>query len=272
MVTTYCIAPNPILAAYVSSYTLRHFDTGGIDFKRPWFACHLTSIVFFFKDKQINLQNPISGIIIKKCNCINVLGLSSEYNGEMTYNGCYLLFEIAFNPIGLNGIFEIPVSEIRNHIMDGIELLGPDIQTLYRLLCNAKDIKEMGQLADIYLLNHLLKKNQVHQSNNLLKIVENIVNSHGRSNLDQIIFQANMSNRNLERLFINKVGVSPKHLNCIVRFNLALSFKKRNAKVNWSAIAAEYGYFDQMHMISEFKHLSGNTPSNLMKILLMTEN
>ncbi|HUH27952.1 MAG TPA: AraC family transcriptional regulator [Gelidibacter sp.] len=265
------MAPNPILSAYVANYTLRQFETGGLDITRPWMASYQTSITFFFKDKLINLRDPLHGNIIKKGDYINILGLSSEYNGEMTFNGSYLFFEMAFRPTGLHDIFGIPVAKTLNHIADGRDLLDINIQILYERLCAAKDIREMGRLADTFLLHHLLKRNQLCANKNFLKIVSIIVNSYGKATLDQLTFQANMSNRNLERHFIDKVGVSPKHLICMVRFNLALSYKRRNPTVNWTTIAAEYGYFDQMHMIREFKNLSGNTPSDLIKIPLVTE-
>ncbi|RXJ49416.1 helix-turn-helix domain-containing protein [Gelidibacter gilvus] len=270
MVTSSHIAPNPILSAYVVNYTLRQFETDGLDIKRPWFASYQTSITFFFKDKPINLRDPIHGKVIKKGDCINILGLNSEYNGEMTFNGSYLFFEMAFRPTGLHDIFGIPAATTLNHIVDGRDLLDINIQVLYERLCEAKNIREMGLLADTYLLNYLLKRNQLCDNKNFLKIVSTIINSFGKPTLDQLTFQANMSNRNLERQFIDKVGVSPKHLICMVRFNLALSYKRRNPTLNWTSIAAECGYFDQMHMIREFKHLSGNTPSDLIKIPLVT--
>lgn len=271
MVITSHIAPHPILSAYVVSYCLSEFDTAGVDIKRPWHATYHTSITFFFNTKSIILCDPINGKIIKMGNHINILGLSSIYNGEIIFNGSYKIFEIALKPTGLNDIVGIPEAEIRNHIVEGCHLLDFDINLLYERLSDATDIKEMGLLADAYLLHNLFKNSQAGFDKNLLKIVGYIVNSCGQANLDQLAFHANMSNRNLERIFINKVGVSPKHLICIVRFTLALSRKKKNPTTDWTSIAAESGYFDQMHMIREFKSLSGHTPSNLIKIPLITE-
>ena len=271
MVITSQIAPNHLLSPYVASYILRQFDTGGIDIKRPWFASYHTSITFFFKAKPINLREPVKGNIIKTGDCINILGLSSEYNGEMTFNGSYSFLELTFRPTGLNDIFGIDMAEIRNHIIDARDLLDYNIQTFYDHLCETEDLREMGLLADAYLLQNLVKKGQVNTNKNVLKIVESVLNSQGRYNLDLLTSQSNMSHRNLERLFIQKVGVSPKHLICILRFNLALNLKRQNPTLNWTSIAAECGYFDQMHMIREFKSLSGNTPSELIKLPLICE-
>ncbi|MGV8814420.1 MAG: helix-turn-helix domain-containing protein [Gelidibacter sp.] len=271
MVTTSHIAPNPILSAYVSSYILRHFDTEGAIITRPWLASYYTSITFFFKAKLIHLRDPIHKEIVKTGDCINIFGLSSAYNGEMTFKGCYLFLEIIFKPTGLNEIFGIPLPEIRNHIIDGRDLLQPDIQSLYERLCAAKDLREMGLLADAYLLHYLLKSSPLGGNKNLRKIVDFMVNGCGKANLDLLSVQAHMSNRNLERFFTTKLGISPKHLTCLIRFNRALSLKREDAMLKWTSIAAECNYFDQMHMIREFKNLSGNTPCHLMKIPLVME-
>lgn len=271
MVTTSQILPNPLLSPYVAGYILREFDTCGIDSKRPWIASYYTSITFFFKAKPINLRDPVTGNIIKTGDCISILGLSSEYNGEMTFNGSYSFLELAFKPTGLNEIFGIDVAEIKNQIIDAKELLDSDIQILYEHLCESKELKEMALLADVYLMGYLLKKRQVCTNNGILKLVGNVMNNYGKGNLDLLTSQSNMSHRNLERLFLNKVGVSPKHLICIIRFNFALTSKKQNPSLNWTSIAAESGYFDQMHMIREFKHFSGNTPCHLINIPLVNE-
>ncbi|MGC1631096.1 MAG: AraC family transcriptional regulator [Gelidibacter sp.] len=271
MVTTSHIAPNPILSEYVASYNLRQFDTQGVTITKPWLASYYTSITFFFKAKLIHLRDPINKEIIKTGDCINILGLSSAYNGEMSFNGCYLVLEIIFKPTGLNDVFGISVAEIRNHIIDGRDLLHPDIQSLYERLCEAKDLREMGLLADAYLLHYLLKNRPLGRNKNLQKIVGHLVNCGGKANLDLLSVQAHMSNRNLERLFTTKVGISPKHLICLIRFNRALSLKREDAMLNWTSIAVECDYFDQMHMIREFKSLSGNTPCHLMKIPLVME-
>jgi AraC-like DNA-binding protein len=42
--------------------------------------------------------------------------------------------------------------------------------------------------------------------------------------------------------------------------------------VNWTRIAAEAGYFDQMHLIKDFRELSGQTPTLLHQAVRATES
>ena len=41
----------------------------------------------------------------------------------------------------------------------------------------------------------------------------------------------------------------------------------------WTSVAQQAGYFDQMHLIKDFKRFSGNTPKDLLKdTFLFDEN
>lgn len=41
--------------------------------------------------------------------------------------------------------------------------------------------------------------------------------------------------------------------------------KLRNPHLRWTDIAYQTGYFDQMHLIKDFKKFSGDAPSVLLK-------
>ena len=59
--------------------------------------------------------------------------------------------------------------------------------------------------------------------------------------------------------------MSPKLLARIRRFNHALEYKMLHPDVTWTEITYECGYFDQMHLIKEFKEFSSKTPEELFK-------
>lgn len=58
------------------------------------------------------------------------------------------------------------------------------------------------------------------------------------------------------------LGLSPKAFSRVRRLRrLARSIARVPAEPHWAALAAEHGYFDQAHMIREFRTLAGVTPS-----------
>ena len=76
-----------------------------------------------------------------------------------------------------------------------------------------------------------------------------------------------VSERQLRRGFDQVVGMSPKHYLRVVRFQRALRLaraSRQRSKLDWAAIAESCGYFDQAHLIAEFREMSGVTPSVLL--------
>lgn len=73
------------------------------------------------------------------------------------------------------------------------------------------------------------------------------------------------SERNLRRVFKEIVGLSPKRFIRIVRFRRALGWARQSKGPDWSAIAQRAGYFDQAHLIADFRELTGATPAALLR-------
>lgn len=71
-----------------------------------------------------------------------------------------------------------------------------------------------------------------------------------------------VSRRQLERRFRAEIGVTPKTLAMVLRFRRVLDAIDRRSE-DWPAIALRCGYFDQAHLIRDFKRFTGRTPGNL---------
>ena len=71
---------------------------------------------------------------------------------------------------------------------------------------------------------------------------------------------ANVSPRQLERLFHERVGVSPKQFVRIVRFQEVLRATRSGRDSGWATVALEHGFYDQAHFINDFKTFVGRTP------------
>ncbi|MET0387109.1 MAG: helix-turn-helix transcriptional regulator, partial [Polyangiales bacterium] len=77
--------------------------------------------------------------------------------------------------------------------------------------------------------------------------------------------EVGMSERQLRRGFDHVVGLSPKQYLRVVRFRRALKAARQAAQPQWAAIAEQAGYFDQAHMIAEFRELACATPAVLLQ-------
>lgn len=87
--------------------------------------------------------------------------------------------------------------------------------------------------------------------------VEQIVQSGGTARVNELVKQLGISRQHLARQFQHHVGVSPKAFARVMRFRTLLE----SAPKDWADAAIAHGYYDQSHLIAEFRELAGTTPS-----------
>lgn len=81
----------------------------------------------------------------------------------------------------------------------------------------------------------------------------------GMVSLDQLTRAGGRGGRQLERLFAREVGVGPKMLARIVRFQRALRVYREEGA--WIFAAIEAGYCDQPHLVRDFRQFAGAPPA-----------
>ena len=91
--------------------------------------------------------------------------------------------------------------------------------------------------------------------------IQYILNEKAGSNLDKLVKDCNISHRYLQKIFIERVGFSPKFFVRTVRFQFALHQLTKCHTAPLTALAYQAGYYDQAHFIREFKEFTGFTPS-----------
>ena len=89
--------------------------------------------------------------------------------------------------------------------------------------------------------------------------VARIVVAGGNVRIDPLAREIGISRQHLARQFLHHVGVSPKTFARVVRFRrLTDSLNARTE--GWADVALEHGFYDQSHLIAEFRELAGTTP------------
>jgi AraC-like DNA-binding protein len=82
----------------------------------------------------------------------------------------------------------------------------------------------------------------------------------GKVTVRQLEEATGVSARHLERRFAERVGLSPKTACRIARFRTALALMSRRPTLRWADLAFSCGYFDQAHLIRDFRAFAGATP------------
>jgi hypothetical protein len=98
MVSTSEIAPTPVLASFVRCYSYHEPDTKGLGLVKPWHASHEVTMPFCLNAKPLQFSDTQTGLIFTENNYGGVIGIATQYNGALTFNGHYCFFEINFKP------------------------------------------------------------------------------------------------------------------------------------------------------------------------------
>lgn len=76
-----------------------------------------------------------------------------------------------------------------------------------------------------------------------------------------------VSPRQLRRLFLESVGLSPKRLHRILRLQSVLAAARKSPQRvprDWSAISLDAGYYDQAHFVNDFRSWAGLSPTRYL--------
>ena len=84
------------------------------------------------------------------------------------------------------------------------------------------------------------------------------------ASLKQTAENLGYSQKQFIHLFKKHVGLTPKHYQRLARFNRVLSEIDMQQDVDWSQIAYACGFYDQSHLIRDFKALSGLGPQEYL--------
>jgi AraC-like DNA-binding protein len=126
------------------------------------------------------------------------------------------------------------------------------------LLQSTYDIRERARQAEQLLLRRL---NRHRQNTDVLNAVYRIMHTSGRTRISDIASCASVSRRQLERLFLEYCGASPKQIAGLVRYQYLWQEIVQNDRFDVQDAVYRYGYSDQPHLLKEFKKYHSMTPS-----------
>jgi AraC-like DNA-binding protein len=85
----------------------------------------------------------------------------------------------------------------------------------------------------------------------------------GEVRVESVAERLGVTARHLRRAFTESIGIGPKDFARTVRLQRAV--RRAATSKDWARIAADTGYYDQAHLISDFRQLVGLTPAAFLK-------
>lgn len=170
--------------------------------------------------------------------------------------GAIDLFGIRFKPGGAFPFLRIPLHELTDHILPAAEHWRDFVPELEERLRGAQSFAEKIRHAEAVLWRLF----QPQEDRAVETLIDRIMASEGRRSVTQLAHDLGLSARQLERRFQITVGLGPKLLARIIRFQKIFKALEENPH-GWSDVALACGYYDQAHLIHDFKGFSGQNPS-----------
>ena len=94
----------------------------------------------------------------------------------------------------------------------------------------------------------------------VVSCARHLIASQGQWRPETFVAAAHISTRQLERRFKTCIGLTPKQLSSILRFRSLFDELQADQPSAWLNAAIVSGYFDQAHMIRDFKRYAGKPP------------
>jgi AraC-like DNA-binding protein len=151
---------------------------------------------------------------------------------------------------------DFDASEITDQKTELQNIAGRDGSILIDKLFDAQDLSRK-----IEILNANLSSWFNNKSNEKVDyVIQKIIQSQGNISINLICHSLDLSRQHLARLFQEYVGIRPKQFARVIRFQALLKNVRQTQRVNWADEAAMLGYYDQAHLITDFRQFSGTSP------------
>ena len=129
------------------------------------------------------------------------------------------------------------------------------------LLC-VDPLSERAAMAEKYLMKRL---DLNRMNNNMMNAVYDIISARGNIRTTELAARNAVSVKQLERIFGDNMGISPKSFSSLVRYQMLwqeLCFSNSDIL----DMVEKYGYYDQAHLLNDFKKRHSLFPGQAVRL------
>jgi AraC-like DNA-binding protein len=167
---------------------------------------------------------------------------------------------VELSPLAARAVFGVPMHLLTDSLVDLPDLLGKDAQRLVEKLAAAGSWRErFTTLHDTFaarVLDAPMPSPLVAWAWSRLRA------THGSVRIEELVSESGVSHRHLVARFRDEIGVTPKTLARVLRFERSVDLVHR-ARTPFAEAALAAGYYDQAHFNREIRALTGCAPGVL---------
>lgn len=166
------------------------------------------------------------------------------------------LFAIRFYPWAAPLFMQDTLRDSLNLHFDARQHFPALVRALVQMLNETKTFPERCKQAECILLSCM---NANHPQPALMNITADLLQSKGRMRITELAAHSQLSTRQLERLFHEYTGASPKKLSELIRYQYLWRTAVSSPAFDVQDAVLRFGYADQSHLLRQFKQYHGMT-------------
>ncbi|SNZ00917.1 helix-turn-helix domain-containing protein [Flagellimonas pacifica] len=258
-------APSASLSKYIKHYLLFNVPSNDQRKYRHFSNGH-QGLVFILKNGELTLLNSRT-----KLPETFVLGQLSK-SQEFQIKGTVSVLIVLFQPSGFYELTSIPGSKYINSFEDSRLIFGNEILKLKERLQLCSDSSIMINYLDSYFTEKA-KGRQHSMTPSLENAVGIINNEKGRLSVNELCAKTGITERKIQRLFFEQIGISPKKFIGNIRLHSFLrQLRNEGDFSSLTKLSLDAGYYDQAHLIREFQKIVGIAPTEYLKTSRLAVN
>ena len=188
-----------------------------------------------------------------------VVGLSTT-PALVDHDGIQDCVELCLTPLGAYRLLGVPMTEISGRVIDLADLWGSRrAGELLTRLAEASDWASRFDLLDDEALRRTSRGPR--PAPELVAAWTRLQRHRGSLAIGELVADTGWSRRRLAARFREQLGLTPKELARVLRFNRAARLVAHPADHPLAEIALTCGFYDQAHLNREFRALAGCTPT-----------
>jgi len=160
-------------------------------------------------------------------------------------------------PLGAYRLFAMPQSELANTSIELRDVLGPEADELAERVASAASWCRRFDLVDAALLARIHDGPEADPE--VVQAWRSVTTRPGAVSIARIAAEVGWSQRHLLRRFTRQVGLTPKTVARVARFQRAVGMLSRPG-VDLAEVSAACGFYDQAHLSRDFRDLAGVSP------------
>lgn len=170
------------------------------------------------------------------------------------------IFGIRFRAAGIGRILRTPLYEFNDASLP--------LHSVYRLAPEAEQLQPLTPQERVNFLDRWLLKTVSFSSSKpepWEHCLKNIVDRSGNVNVYDLAREVGISQKQLERKFVEKVGPTPKQFAQLLKFRTVKERLETKERESLMAVAFEFDFVDHAHLTKFFRKFAGISPSEFLK-------